>query len=397
MIKLIKSTFYKEKSTKRELIRFIRHADVLSFNIECQKFEKQFGDYQGRKYVAMMNSGSSANLAVIQALLNLGYIWRGEAVGFSAVTWSTNVMPLLQLGLSPIPIDVDVETLNMSFSSLVKAHKKYHFRVLFLTHLLGLCGDLASIMKFCKENHIIVIEDTCESLGSVYQGKKLGNFGLAATFSFYVGHHMSTIEGGAVVTDDEKLAEMLTIVRAHGWDRNLQSDGQERWRNNYQVNSTFYSRYTFYDLGYNFRSTEINGFLGQIGLKYIDEIVTKREKNFKRFARVYECKNLYYPLTYSHMDVVSSFALPLVCRNQSIRDRLVSRCDNQIEVRPIVGGDMSKQPFFAKYVKPNLNFNLANASLIHHQGLYMGNNPELTLNEIKLMMKVATADENCSV
>lgn len=378
--------------------QFIRRADILSFNKECQRFESQFAQYQGRKYVAMMNSGSSANLAVIQALLNLGYIRRGDLVGFSAVTWSTNVMPLIQLGLQPIPVDVEIDTLNIGLSQLESTYKQFPFKALFLTHLLGLCGELDDIVRFCKLHSILLIEDTCESLGSVYQGKKLGNFGLASTFSFYVGHHMSTIEGGAVATDDERLAEMLSIVRAHGWDRNMSVSGQQRWRSDYRVNSTFYSRYTFYDLGYNFRSTEISGYLGQIGLKFIDEIVTKRERNFLTFAaQVYDRDDLVYPLSYSHMDTVSSFALPLVYRSQAIRNRVVSACDQKIEVRPIVGGNICQQPFFVKYANSQREYVVENAALIHRQGIYMGNNPELTKKELRVMIDTATTDEHCSL
>ena len=261
MIKLIKSTFYQEKETKEKLCNFIKKAKTLSFGIECEKFETNFAKWQGRKQCVLLNSGSSANMALIQALLNLGKLKKGEAVGFSAVTWSTNVMPLIQLGLVPVPVDVELDTLNTSSRNFLDVLKKYNLRALFLTNLLGFCDDIDVIKKICDARKIILLEDNCESLGTEYQGKKLGNFGLAATFSFYVGHHMSTIEGGAVLTDDKKLATMLRIVRAHGWDRNLDLVRQENLRKKFKVNSTFYSRYTFYDLGYNFRTTEINGFL----------------------------------------------------------------------------------------------------------------------------------------
>ena len=135
-------------------------------------------------------------------------------------------------------------------------------------------------MSLCHQHKILLIEDNCESLGSVYKGKRLGNFGLGSTFSFYVGHHMSTVEGGAVCTDDGDLETMLQLVRAHGWDRNLTEQKQLTMRVKYKVNSSFYSRYTFYDLGFNLRTTEIQGFLGNIQLGYLSEIVTRREQNF---------------------------------------------------------------------------------------------------------------------
>lgn len=255
MIPLIKSTFYKEIDTKRRLCRFIKKADKLSIGKECRRFEEKFATYQGRKYCVFVNSGSSANLALIQALLNMGMLKKGDLVGFSALTWSTNVMPLIQLGLVPIPIDVELDTLNVSSKLLLTAIKQHSIKLLFLTDLLGFCDDIDEIATICKTKGILLLEDACESLGSVYKSKKLGNWGIASTFSFYVGHHMSTIEGGAVVTDSEELYTGLQLVRAHGWDRNLTEQKQLMIRTAHGVNETFYSRYTFYDLGYNFRVT----------------------------------------------------------------------------------------------------------------------------------------------
>ena len=152
----------------------------------------------------------------------------------------------------------------------------------------------SKIADICKKRNIILIEDNCESLGSIFKGKKLGSFGLASSFSFYVGHHMSTIEGGAICTDDENLAIMLKIVRAHGWDRNLNPEQQTKIRNKYKIGQSFYSKYTFYNLGYNLRPTEITGFLGNIQLSYIEEIITKRNKNFLEMAKaIYKHENKY--------------------------------------------------------------------------------------------------------
>src|ERR1035437_1213804 len=220
MIKLIKSTFYNEEETKDKLVKFIKNAQQLSFGSECQKFEENFAKWQGSKYCIFVNSGSSANLALIQSLLNLGKIKKGDNIGFSSLTWSTNTMPLIQLGLNPIPVDVELDTLNVSSKKLLEVIKKTRIKALLLTNLLGFCDDIDEIKKVCNKYKIILLEDNCESLGTIYKGKKLGNFGLASTFSFYVGHHMSTIEGGMVCTDNHELAVMLKMVRAHGWDRN---------------------------------------------------------------------------------------------------------------------------------------------------------------------------------
>lgn len=389
MIKLIKSTFHNENDTKQKLVDFISKAEILSFGPECQKFEKGFSKWQERKYTTFVNSGSSANLAVIQALLNLDRIKEGDKVGFSALTWSTNVMPLIQLGLEVVPIDVELDTLNVSSEKLSETIKKHDIKMLFLTNLLGFCDDIDEIKNICDNNDIILVEDNCESLGTVYKGKKLGNYGVASTFSFYVGHHMSTIEGGAVCTDDEELANMLSLVRAHGWDRNLAEQHQQNIRTKHNVNSSFYSRYTFYDLGYNLRPSEINGFIGNTQIPYLEEIVATRENTFKEIAEVlYEMDDYFYPLSYKHLDVVSNFAVPVICKSKEIRDKLVEKCDGKIELRPIVGGDMTKQPFFSKYQDAKLD--RSNSGLIHDQGLYFGNNPELTREEINQILEVFT-------
>ena len=390
MIKLIKSTFYKEKEIKKKLCEFIMNSSQLSIGKECRKFEEKFAKWQKRKYCVMVNSGSSANLAIIQALLNLGRLKKGDYVGFSAVTWSTNVMPLIQLGLKVIPIDIEIDTLNVSSKKLIEKLNKYPVKMLFLTNLLGFCDDIDKIKEICDKKGIILTEDNCESLGTVYKGRKLGNFGLASTISFYVGHHLSTIEGGAICTDDEELETMLQIVRAHGWDRHLTKQKQLKIRVKHNVNSTFYSRYTFYDLGYNLRTTEINGFIGNAQMKYIDEIINKRKNNFLRIAAsIYKNTSMYYPIKYDHIDLISNFAVPVICRSQKIRNELVEKCKDKIEIRPIVGGDMVLQPFFKKYVNNFVGEN-KNAKIVHEQGLYFGNNPELTEEEIDKIIKIFT-------
>jgi len=389
MIKLIKSTFHNEADTKQRLVDFISKAEILSFGPECQKFEKSFSKWQGRKYTTFVNSGSSANLAVIQALLNLGRIKRGDKVAFSALTWSTNAMPLIQLGLEVIPVDVEIDTLNVSSAMLKETLAKHDIKMVFITNLLGFCDDIDEIQKLCEEKNIILAEDNCESLGTVYKGKKLGNFGVASTFSFYVGHHMSTIEGGAICTDDEELSNMLSLVRAHGWDRNLGEQHQKDIRDKHNVNSSFYSRYTFYDLGYNLRPNEINGFIGNTQMEYIDEIIDTRKNTFLELAeKIYSRDDIFFPVKYDHIDLISNFAVPVVCKSKEIRDEFVKKCDGIVELRPIVGGDMTKQPFFNKY--SNFVLEDSNAGLIHEQGLYFGNNPELTRKEIDQLLQIFT-------
>jgi CDP-6-deoxy-D-xylo-4-hexulose-3-dehydrase len=383
MIKLIKSTFHHEADTQKKLTEFVASAEIMSFGPECISFEKKFAKFQGRSDSMFLNSGSSANLAVVQALLNLGRLKQGDVVAFSALTWSTNVMPLIQLGLQALPVDVELDTLNVSSKTLTEALDRFPVKMLFLTNLLGFCDDIDEIQRICHDRDIILIEDNCESLGTVYKGKLLGNYSLASTFSFYVGHHMSTIEGGAICTDDEELANMVRLVRAHGWDRNLSTEEQTRVRTKFNTNSTFYSRYTFYELGYNLRPTEINGFLGNVQVEYLDEIIDLRRKNFFELALpIYEQKNRFYPIRYDHIELLSNFAVPVICRTPEIRDELVAKCEGRLEIRPVVGGDITQQPFFAKHSPLFANLlKDSNASLIHAQGLYFGNNPDMTAED----------------
>lgn len=374
MIKLIKATFYNEKKTKKQLGNFITSSDYLTFGRECEKFEDSFARWQGRKYCVFVNSGSSANLAMIQSFLNLGKLKKDDYVGFSALTWSTNVMPIIQLGLKPVPVDIELDTLNVSSKKLKETLKKYPLKMLFVTNLLGFCDDLDEIKQLCDTRNILLIEDNCQSLGTKYRGKMLGNYGFASSFSFYVGHHMSTIEGGAVCTDSPILAKMLKIVRDHGLIK--------------RTEAAFYSQYIFQNLGFNLRPTEIQGFIGNTQLPYLNTIIKKRNKNFFKITRsLYLQPEKFYQIKYDHLDFLSNFAIPIICRNKIIRDALIERCSKKIETRPIVSGDMTRQPFFEKYQK-DVVIESRNAKIVYEQGLYIPNNPELTEAEIKTVSNI---------
>lgn len=383
MIKLIKSTFFEEEKTKLALTEFISEANVLSMGEQCKLFESNFAKHQNRKHCCFVNSGSSANLLLIQSLINLGRLKIGDKIAFSSLTWSTNVMPIIQLGLVPISIDVELDTLNISSKKLEETCKNENIKCLFITNLLGFCSDLDEIEKYCSSNNIILLEDNCESLGSVLKGKKLGNFGLASTTSFFVGHHLSTIEGGSVLTDDKELYDMFMITRAHGWSRNIDSNLQSELLQKHKVD-TFYNQYSFYELGYNLRPTEINGFLGNNQLSFLDLMIKKRQENYFLYQKATAMNDNILALNTNHMEVVSNFAFPLVFKSKKLsiayRDIFKS---NEIEIRPIVGGNITQQPFFKKYFGES--FRMPNAELIHEQGFYIPNNPELTKTELGII------------
>lgn len=381
--KLIKSTFYHERDTKQKLCNFIMDAEQLSLGEQCASFEKGFALWHKRKYCVLFNSGSSANLALIQALRNLARLNENDPVGFSAITWATNVMPLIQHSLTPVPLDIEITSLNTSPSILEKALQNTKLKALFITHLLGFSDDIATIKKICDDRGIMLLEDTCEALGSEYAGTKLGNFGLASTFSFFVGHHMSTIEGGAVCTDDEELYQALLMTRSHGWDRHLATEKQRALRTEHHVDD-FYAKYTFYDLAYNIRPTEIQGFLGRNQLPYLGEIIDRREKNFEALSSLY--KNPRFEKISSPLSKTSNFAFPLICKTKEIKEEYIKKCKEAgIEIRPIISTFMPEQPFFKKYVDGT--HDLPNALLIHRNGFYFGNHPEITEEELQTLLE----------
>src|SRR6185369_5817409 len=307
MIPLMRNAFINEFETKQALAEFILKAQRLSMDSKCFEFEAAFSSYQGRKHGVLFNSGGSANLALLQSLKNLSKLKADDAVGFSALTWSTNTMPIFQMGLQAIPIDCEPATLNVSSSTLEERLSTSELQALFITNALGFAGDLDKIRDICRDKGIILIEDNCEALGTELNGVKSGNFGLASTFSFFVAHHMSTIEGGMICTDDDELAEMLKIVRANGWDRNLTSAEQFKWRKKFGVKSEFEAKYTFYDLGFNMRPTEITGFLGLYQLQFLEENIKKRESNFKRLEEVAKVNPDLVPFNLAHLSHISNF------------------------------------------------------------------------------------------
>jgi CDP-6-deoxy-D-xylo-4-hexulose-3-dehydrase len=360
---------------------------VLSMGEECKNFEEKFSKKQERKYSVFVSSGSGANLLLIQALLNLGRIKKGDKIGISSLTWATNVMPIIQLGLVPVLIDSEIVNLNVSKNKLIKTFEENKdMKTIFITNVLGLCADIQKIKEFCKENEITLLEDNCESLGSKVNGKLLGNFGMASTFSFFVGHHISTIEGGMVCTDDEELYNMLIISRAHGWNRNLNEIKKTELREEFKVKK-FYDKYTFYDLAFNLRPTEISGIIGNIQIEYWDKIVKKRHDNFIKFQEAIKQNKDIIKLEVEGMEIISNFAFPLIFKNNEkfkIYKELFKK--ENIEVRPIIAGDIGDQPFFKKYIKEESHNE--NSNKIHNNGFYFGNNPEMTQEEIEKICKI---------
>lgn len=378
----MKNAFLNEYETKKALSEFIMRADKLSMHEKCAEFEVAFAKKQGRKDAILFNSGGSANLAMLQALKNMGKLKDGNKVGFSALTWSTNTMPIIQMGLVPVAVDCELETLNVSSKQLLDILAQVELKAFFLTNVLGFVSDIWEIKRICEERNIILIEDNCESLGTETLQGKAGNFGLGASFSFFVAHHMSTIEGGMICTDDEDFAEMLRIVRANGWDRNLTAKQQSKWRKKYDISSEFEAKYTFYDLGFNFRPTEITGFLGLYQLQFLDDNIKIREKNYLELEKIMKANIDFISLNHNNITLLSTFAIPIVCKTPELRERYLAQFSGAgIEIRPMIAGNMQKQPFYKKYVQQQ--YELPNTDFLHYNGFYCGNYPELTANDLE--------------
>ena len=387
-ILLMKNTFSNEKFVKKNLIKFIKSSSRLSMGKEVIKWENNFSKWQKRKYSVCVNSGSSANLILIQSLLNLKYLKKNDLVVVSGVTWSTNVMPLIQLGLKVKAIDVNIKTLNVSFDQFKEFYRKNKkLKCFFITNVLGFSDRIDKIRSFCLKNKILLIEDNCESLGSEIKNKKLGNFGIASTTSTFVGHHLSTIEGGFVCTDNRELYNQLLIVRAHGWDRNLSEKEKISLNKKYKI-SKFFRGYSFFDLAYNVRPTEICGKLGNLQIKSLSKDIKIREKNFKKFNECIDNNINLHKLNLNHMSLISNFAFPVIAKNKFIFNKLRNKfIKNKVEIRPIISGNILSQPFMKKYVKQNQK-SLKNSSFIHNLGFYFPNNPNMTKNEIDRICRI---------
>ncbi len=242
------------------------------------EFEEQFARYMGQTAGVMTNSGSSANLLLFSALLNLGRLTRGDVVVTPACTFATTVWPLLQLGLRPVVVDSLLD-LGIDTLALQRAFRQYDVKAVFPPHMMGGMFDAATVQRLCEEHNALFLEDACESFGARMGDRRAGSFGRACTASFFYSHHLSTIEGGMVLTSDEELAEMLRCMRSFGWLRNV--------RNAEPILEKYHPidpRFFFYTHGYNLRPTELSGALGLVQLGKLDASIERR----RRVAAIYD-------------------------------------------------------------------------------------------------------------
>jgi len=259
-----------------EAAKAVFDSNQFTMGERVSKFEKEFAEWTGAKHSIMVNSGSSSNLLMVDLMLrrsNGGAPWKkGDEVLVPALAWPTTVWPLVQLGLVPVYVDVDPNTLDIDLNS-AKSVPTPKTKGMFLINVLGQAADMGAIMAFCKENGISLLEDNCESLGAHFNGTHAGTFGVTGSYSCFFSHHISTMEGGMITTNDSALYDDLKSIRAHGWTRD-RSDHAEWAKKNPELDP----RFLFIMPGYNVRPTEVAAAIGSVQLRKLDSMLEAREK-----------------------------------------------------------------------------------------------------------------------
>ena len=336
-------------------------------------FEHDFATYIGSQYCVMVNSGSSANLLMVAALfytqngkLKLN---RGDEIIVPAVSWSTTYYPLYQYGLKIKFVDIDLNTLNYDLEQLEKAITD-KTKAIMAVNLLGNPNDFDRINQIIDGRNILLVEDNCESMGAKYKGKMAGTFGVMGSFSSFFSHHISTMEGGLIVTDDEELYQILLSLRAHGWTRNLPKNNLVCSE---KSDDPFEESFRFILPGYNVRPLEISGALGIEQVKRLPHLITERRSNGKLLQEA--LSNHPNIMIQQEIGESSWFGFSLVIRPESklTRKLLVTKLNEcGFECRPIVTGNFAKNEV-VKYFDSEVHGVLKNANYIDKIGLFVGN------------------------
>jgi CDP-6-deoxy-D-xylo-4-hexulose-3-dehydrase len=358
----------------------------LTMSERVRAFEREFAAWVGARHAVMVNSGSSANLLIVDSLLrrSLGPapLRPGDEVLVPALAWPTTVWPLVQLGLVPVFVDVDPVTLAIDPASAGAALGP-RTRAMFLIHVLGRAADMAALGRFCADHDLRLLEDSCESLGAHWDGRHVGTFGMAGSFSFYFSHHVSTIEGGMVVTDDLALHDDLLSMRAHGWVR--ERSDRQRWVQRF---SGLDERFLFATLGYNVRPGEIQGAIGSVQLRRLDGMLQAREALARKVADWVARRVPWLELigadtlgaaTGRQARAHSWMTLPMRLREgaPASRDMVVRRLEDRgVETRPIIAGNLTRHPAVSHFPQRTAP-SLAQCDLLLERGFMIGCHPVL--------------------
>jgi CDP-6-deoxy-D-xylo-4-hexulose-3-dehydrase len=343
----------------------------------CDDFEQAFAQWQGSDHAHFVNSGSSANLLAINALQVAGTLKPGDKVIAPAISWTTTVAPITQLNCEPVLCDADPDNLGLSVEHLAQLAESSGAKALILCHVLGIPNRMKEIVDICESFGLTLIEDCCEALGSQYDGERVGNFGALSTFSFYFGHQMSTIEGGMICAKSDEHSNIIRSLRSHGWNRDLDEPVVAQLRQRYDIDA-FSDKYTFYHPGFNFRSTDLNAFLGLRQLARLSDSIAARERLWDQYQQRMSAA-LWRPEApeASQGTRVSGFAWPMISPD---RAALAATLDERgVEARPLLCGSIGRQPWFLeRYGRVELEV----ADRIHEHGLYVPINPQLSDDEL---------------
>jgi CDP-6-deoxy-D-xylo-4-hexulose-3-dehydrase len=380
MISLVKDTI--DKKDINRLIEWLKTYPRLTKGAVTLEFEEKFSNWLGRKHSVFVNSGSSANLLVLSALQQGDYL-RNNKIVVPSTAWATDLAPVIQLGLKPLLCDSNLKDLSVDLEHLEKIFIEEAPSALLFVSVLGLVPDMERIVELCEQYEVILLEDTCEAMGCEFVGQKLGTFGLASTFSTFFGHHISTIEGGIISTDDKDFYELLVSIRSHGWDRDLSKETQIKLQEEWGV-SEFNALYTFYYSGFNFRSTDLQAYVGLSQIDNLNDWGKQREDNYYLYQRLIETE--WKPTSYFD-SLTSNFAYPVISEH---RDKIVKKLqENDVEVRPMICGSMGTQPFYVKHYE---KLELPNVSIIDKDGFYVPNHPKLTVDEIAFITEIINGE-----
>ncbi|NCO00449.1 MAG: DegT/DnrJ/EryC1/StrS family aminotransferase [Epsilonproteobacteria bacterium] len=353
-----------------QAIKSVIDRDVFTMGESVAQFEKDFCKFLNTKYCVMVSSGSTANLIATAALFYTKNpkLKRGDEVIVPAVSWSTTYYPLHQYGLKLKFVDIDLETLNYDLEALSSAITD-KTKMIMVVNLLGNPNDFDVIKEMIKDTDIFILEDNCESMGAEYKGKQAGTFGIMGTFSTFFSHHMATMEGGFVTTDDEELYHILLSLRAHGWTRNLPKENKVCTKSD----DWFTESFRFVLPGYNVRPVEMSGAIGIEQLKKLPSFLKQRRENAKLFVELF--KN--HPDFIIQKDISNSswfgFSLIIKPTSKLIRADVVQKLmDAKIDCRPIVTGNFTRNDVM-KYFDYEIHNELKNADYLHDNGLFVGN------------------------
>jgi CDP-6-deoxy-D-xylo-4-hexulose-3-dehydrase len=364
-----------------KMAHFALTAKKFTFGEKVKQFENEWSEWLGAKHSLYVSSGSTANFLLVAAVKELYKLKAGDKVLVPACTWMTNVSPIMQLGLEPVFCDVNLDNFSFDLEEARLISLKHDIKMVFITHLLGFSANNEGIKRIFPR--AIIIDDICESHGcKTPYGEKCGSNSLGATFSFYFGHHMSTVEGGMISTNNTKLYDLMKIKRSHGMAR--ESIKFDEYAKKYpDVDKQF----LFVTDGYNFRNHEICAVLGISQLKRLDKMVEIRNRNHKLFTEIIDkYPNLFY--TIKNPKTISSFCFPFICRSNEIMLAMKDTfTKHTIEYRPVVAGNLLSQPFLKDY-KIETTKKRTNADIIQTQGVYIGNNHFVTESDMKFLDKV---------